>query len=244
MKTDITSAVIIVIVLYILSSVICMNVANKKGLNLKLWSIMGLIFGPGAILAIFLTNTEITHARTIESFDERVQYFLDLGLLEDQNFEVVKAKILRKYIEEWGADFEKEVGIDDLYILYYGSEKVWWEDTEADVLNGNNIYVSTLKEWGFISKYFFLPTEITEKWKSEEGPITIEFRLNDKIQNIYPKYLNDYIDIDLLKSINKLIPATESKFELLKAFDQTAYVIWLNKTEKKALIRRGWKFSW
>ena len=241
---DLTMAIIIVIVLYIFSSGFCMYVANKKGQKIKYWGIMGLIFGPGAILAILFTNTDVVHAQTPESFEERVKYYLDLGLLDSKDFEGIKTKIRRKYIEEWGNDLDNNVVIDDLHILFYGSKNVWWKDTEADVLNGNNIYVRTLEEWGNISKGTFLPTKITEKWESDEGMITLEFRLNDKTQKFHPKYLDDYIDIELLKLINNLISTSESKFELLKAFDQTAFVIWLNKKEKKDLIRRGWRFSW
>lgn len=243
--TKLTLAIFLVILLLILSSIICVVAAKKKGQDLYFWGLMGLLFGPGAIGAMFFTDTDLPRSNNYESLNDRVKYFYDLGLLDiKKTHQKVANEIRLKHIEDWGENPETKGILDDYIILKYGSGKIWWKDTEADVLNGNNVYVHTLNEWAEISENSFSPMKIIEKWKTDEGPIVVEFELNQKPHAFYPEYLDDYIDIDILKKINKLMPNEKNQFEWVVPFDQTAFVMWVSKVEKRDLIRRGWRFSW
>ena len=211
---------------------------------------MGLLLGPCAI--IFLL-TENVFAQKTETLEHRVQYFLDLGLLKNNNtqtFDDIVQKISAKYVEDWGQDYDKDQQFKndtlmlDLLLLKYGDGKVWQQDTEADVLNGNAVYIQTISEWSAITDGEFPPLNIEENWASDIGPIKITFMVNGMFHSIAPDYFEDYLDMGLLKKINQLLVDTETKFEMLKPFDQTAVVLWLNHTTKKSLKKRGWKFMW
>lgn len=155
-----------------------------------------------SILSVIVFYTHPVFAGQTDLFSEHVKYFYDFGLIDNSNnktFSEVTSEIKEKYIEDWGENFVAEGMLDDFSTLKYGSKKIWSRDAEADVLKGNNVYVGTLKEWSDISGNVFLPKHIVETWKTEQGPIEISFELNNKNHVITPKYLNDYIDINILK---------------------------------------------
>ena len=227
------------------SAVVCNSLAKKKGKKPGLWTSMGFILGP--IPIVILLFSQPVEAQPKESFIDRVRYYFELGLLGDNtktSFEAVASSIRQQYIEDWGEDFETDAPVDEMYIVNYGSNQTWWKDTEADVLKGNNSYVNSIKEWGVISDGVFLPKNIKEHWKTDHGPIEIAFEFNNTTHTFSPRYLDDYIDMEILKTINQLLPDSDNTFEMVAPFDQTAFVLWLSRQQKQALLKRGWKFSW
>ena len=221
-----------------------------KGKNPVVWGALGLIFGP--LIVWYLLSVQNAVATEKGLLRDRVNYFYQLGLLGNENINAEECykKISRRFVEEWG----KELDADDRFngggmstdqmVLEYGSPKVWAKDTEADVLKGNSVYVGTLKEWGALSAGVFQPTHIVENWKTDSGPIEVVFEQNNKRYTLSPRYLEDYIDVELLKKINKILPRTGYRYEMTVATDQTAFVIWLSRKQKTALSRRGWRFAW
>ncbi|OGI40056.1 MAG: hypothetical protein A2140_09650 [Candidatus Muproteobacteria bacterium RBG_16_62_13] len=233
------------------SAVVCHGVAKMKGKNQISWTAFGFLFGPFAVAYLLLTPNVFAGAN--ETLNQRVDVFLKLGLLGkdgDREPRKIVQTISRKYIEEWGMEFHKDERNKkdslhaDLKVLEYGGANIWWKDTEADVLKGNATYVKTLKELSTISNGVFSPSNITESWKTDEGPIEITFQLNNKNLKIVPKYLEDYLDMNVLKQINKMLSNTDNRYEMVAAFDQSAVVLWINSETKAALIRRGWGFAW
>ena len=101
---------------------------------------------------------------------------------------------------------------------------------------------------GFISRGAFSPDNIEETWESEKGPIWVSFTLNGTQHRIHPEYLNpgpDFIDVSILRDINRLIVGTGYQFEVQDALDedQAAFIVVLTADEKEKLEReRGWRF--
>ena len=89
----------------------------------------------------------------------------------------------------------------------------------------------------------FAPSKVEETWDGETGPVTVTFDLAGAAQALHPAYLEDWIDPRILAPINELIGGTGRRFELVKAFDQTAFVMALNEAERHALESRGWCFE-
>jgi len=178
---------------------------------------------------------------------ETIRYFRKIGFFS--GYESISDGVLAQtlenfYREKSGKEYDPSSRSDELCVLEFDENRVWWEDTEADVCNGNEIYIETLKEWGAISRGAFTPENLEENWASEEGPITVTFTLNGQKNRIYPRYLDDYIDVDILGQINKLIRKTGLQFAAYEAFDQTAFVVALTTREKHRLEReRGWRFA-
>ena len=178
---------------------------------------------------------------------ESVQYFRELGFFDKYhslpNSELV-ATLENLYREEWGEIFNPEDMLADLLLVKWDENRVWWEDTEADVCSGNGVYKRTLKEWAAISRGVFSPANIQEDWESEDGPVTITFTHDQQTVQLHPQFLDDYIDISILPQINKLIYSSGMEFAVYKVFDQTAFVVVLTAQEKgKLQNERGWRFA-
>lgn len=131
----------------------------------------------------------------------------------------------------------------DLAVAQQDHARVWWQDLEADVAPENEVYVQTLAAWSEISGGVFDPGDITERWGGPAGPITIGFRLADGTHELHPAYLEDWIDPGILAPIDALIASSGRRYDLYKAFDQTAFVIALSVPERQALEARGWCFE-
>ena len=146
-------------------------------------------------------------------------------------------------VERLGGDVPLDDPFLDLFIAELDEDRVWWADLEADVADGNDIYVDVVQALADISTGAFAPTAIEERWASGSGPVTIAFGLAGAAHEITPAYLEDWIDPGIIVAINELIAESGDRFELYKAFDQTAMVLALNDTTREALEARGWCFE-
>jgi hypothetical protein len=178
------------------------------------------------------------------SLDERVRGLRDIGLFADASSTDAElaAEVEAAIAETWGEVPEDDPTVE-LLIAEQDRSRVWWRDLEADVAEGSDVYAVTLGEWAAISGDSFVPTSIVETWESPTGPITVSFELEGAAHVLEPEYLEDWIDIRILGDINELTSVEGRDFALVKAFDQTAYVISLTTSEQRALEGRGWCFE-
>lgn len=145
---------------------------------------------------------------------------------------------------EWGSGFSEETWLADLELLRWDSRRVWWQDTEADVGPGNDVYVQTLEEWSKISRGSFLPSSLEESWATDRGPVSVSFELDGAVRTMSPRFLDDFIDVaGVAGAINRLIAPSGLAFQLFESFDQTAFVIVLSDAEAETLTARGWRFQ-
>ncbi|MDR7318246.1 hypothetical protein [Brevibacillus nitrificans] len=119
----------------------------------------------------------------------------------------------------------------DLYLLQLDTQRVWMEDLEADVGKGNGVYAETLKRWSEISNGVFTPTNIVEKWQTDEGPVTVEFEWKGKRLTLTAEYYNDFFDLEILDQLNEIIESTGYQFAYL-TIDQTAFVTCLTDEQR------------
>ena len=184
-------------------------------------------------------------AASTESIVERVAAFRAIGLFADRSDlddAALAAEVEAGIADVWG-DVKPDDRLLDLIVAAEDQQRVWWQDLEADVAEGNDVYVDTLEGWAAISDGAFEPSEISEDWLSGGGPVTIKFSVGGEPQEITPEYLEDWINPGILTRINELIAPSGRRFELYKAFDQTAYVMALTHPERQALEARGWCFE-
>jgi hypothetical protein len=157
-------------------------------------------------------------------------------------------QLFQAWDSEYNDEFNRDISFDkqdiELFILRQDETRVWWADTECDVLEGNERYVEALQRWGEISRGAFQPTAVRERWASDEGPIEIEFMLDKQRHRIQPRYLDDYLDVGILHDINEIIRHTGVQFAVYEFFDQTAFILALTEREKQLLqAERGWRFA-
>lgn len=177
---------------------------------------------------------------------EFLRFFRPMGFYEefaDLTDEELGKKLLDSYRTEFG-EIDPDDEYADLYLLKEDTNRVWWEDTEADVCDGNEVYVETLRRWHEISRGTFNPKGIKENWKTETGPIKVSFSLVGQQLCLNPKYRDDWLDLDLLLPINLRIRPTGKQFEVYEEFDQTAFVVVLTRDERSLLEQeRNWRFA-
>lgn len=178
--------------------------------------------------------------------ETRVADLRKLGLFADRSGlpdEDLSAEIIAALGDTWGDVDEIPDRLVDLTVADQDRHRVWWRDLEADVVQENEVYAQTVAEWGEISEGDFLPTDIVETWSGDTGPVVVTYKLGQVEQRLTPAYLEDWIDPTILVPINGSIAASGRRFELYKAFDQTAFVMALTTDERQAFEARGWCFE-
>jgi hypothetical protein len=176
---------------------------------------------------------------------ERVSALREVGLFADRSEEdeALATVITAAIAADWGPDAFQDDPLLDLVVAEQDRSRVWWQDLEADVSDGNEVYVGVLTDLASISVGAFAPSAIEESWQSDSGPVTISFEQHGQTNTLAPAYIEDWIDPGILAAINELIVDSGRRFELYKAFDQTALAMALTEPERRALEARGWCFE-
>jgi hypothetical protein len=181
-----------------------------------------------------------------ESLIERAAALRDIGLFADKDGmsdQELAEELEAALTEEWGERIPEDEPLLELFVAALDRTRAWWGDLEADVADGNDVYASTLAEWAAISVGAFQPDQIEETWESDAGPVVVRFTLNDEDVELTPEYLEDWIDPRIISSINERIAPSGRQFTLVKAFDQTAFLLALDPGERDAREARGWCFE-
>lgn len=165
-----------------------------------------------------------------------VRFYRQIGFFSGRK----PADVIRQYEECWG---RAPGEWDDALLLAFDKEQAWTNDPETKVASGSMAYVEALKEWARISQGAFAPSEVSEFWESESGPITLRFQLNGQPVAISPQYLGDDFDATVSEQINPFIAASGRQFEVV-VDDIFALVVCLTKSQKAAMLaRRNFPFA-
>lgn len=186
-------------------------------------------------------RTDEAHKWTIDfiRFYRNLDFFAAQKGLSD---EALADQILEFINWEFSSAFNPYDKEMELMILSYDKDRVWFYDTEC-VVEGNDEYAGALQEWAKISRGAFLPTDVSEKWDSENGPIRIKFKLNNSMHEFIPALNDDWFDMTILDRLNSLIGHTEYSF-VVAYMGQAALVVALTDQERKTIEKeRGCKFS-
>ena len=170
------------------------------------------------------------------SAEDVVKFYQTMGFFDGS----APPEVVVEYSESHGRPPDPDKPWDDVFLLSLSKNGVWAEDPEADVCSENKVYSDVLIDWGSISFGAFSPTEITEDWGGENGPVTLHFKLEGRSVSIQPAYLDDWIDLDILKQINEGI--AQSGREFAYAVDGNHSVVVCVTPEQKSLMRKQRKF--
>jgi hypothetical protein len=181
-----------------------------------------------------------------ETIVDRVAALRSVGLFADRagmTDAALAAAVETAMADVWGAPEDVPASLVELVVAEQDPTRVWWRDLEADVAAENEVYAQTIAEWSEISAGAFEPTDIVETWQGPAGPVTVAFTHDGTQRTLSPEYLEDWIDPRILTQINEAIADSGRRFEMVKAFDQTAFVIALTEAEREGLEARGWCFE-
>ncbi|GAA4853255.1 hypothetical protein GCM10023310_35270 [Paenibacillus vulneris] len=173
-----------------------------------------------------------------ERIHEIFAYYKEMGFFQSMDVNEVEKNFIDNYPNDFAADKDFDPYQDhtlyqryaDHFILQLDKSRVWMADTEADVGKGNQVYVKALQDWARISRGAFNPSDIVETWNTEEGPIKVQLNLNGEKVTLYPQYMNDFMDVGILKKINTKIAGSGYQFVVVYV-DQQAFVTVLNEKE-------------
>ena len=177
-----------------------------------------------------------------------VKFFRSLGFYEkyaSMSHAELAALLQTWYVAAWEREIEPGDSITDLRLASADEGRVWWNNLIAGVGPGNNIYVKTLEALGKISRGQFDPDEIQESWDAEQGPISVAFIYKGEKVRVYPLYLGEEIDLNMLDPINRMIEGSGIELSTYRRFDDTAFIVALTEEEKLTLTEeRGWAFDY
>jgi len=139
-------------------------------------------------------------------FYRELGFFTEYGDLTDDK---LATKLNSQYRKETGVSLDPTGPIAELQVLEPDEKRLWLCDLERDVMPENHVYADALNRLGEISRGAFQPTDITETWESDKGPIRVEFTFGGVRHTLQPKYREDRLDTDFLFRVRDLFKGTE-----------------------------------
>jgi hypothetical protein len=165
------------------------------------------------------------------------------------SIEELAADLNQQHHERWGEDLGPLPGqpqLSEVLVLSYDSDRTWWQDTEADVCDGNGVYAEVLEQWAAISLGSFRPARVAERWATADGPIAVTLELDGRPRSLAPRVLDDYLDMGILASIDGWLAESRAarRAATLETGDQTAFVTFLTAEERSRIqADRGIRFG-
>jgi len=188
-------------------------------------------------------KTVVINLRQVGLFDNYKD--LDDERLTKTLLEKAQTKYRGDDYDEFNEIFDPKTNSDffDLHVAALDETRVWWRDLEADILNGNNVYAETVKEFGKLSGGFLKPDKIKEEWTSDEGPVKVSFWDSDTLRTLNLKFNDDWYDTDFFKYIESSMKSNGSpyQFYMLDQTGQDVFVIRLTEEEKDKIEK---KMNW
>lgn len=148
--------------------------------------------------------------------------------------------LLRRIAEGTGPGTFKE-------IASYDFTRVWSGDTEADVCEGNEIYVGLVEEYARLSMGCLRPTNIVETWASETGPVTLSFEQDGHQFTTQLDYYDDWLDGEVFSFLDSAMASQgfTSGIHTEVNTGQDVFFVRANEAEKACMERElGWSFDW
>ena len=170
-------------------------------------------------------------------------------LSDDGVYEALIAKKKKRYEEIFQGDYEPDLNFSNFELAQMDGTKVLFLDLEADVLNGNEVYVDVIKAFSELSDHQFQPTEIREVWQSDEGPIEVSFRSRGSLVTFNPQYIDDWLDESVFKACEKELKDLGIRVVLCIGdsegeFGQEIAIVRVTEAEQKILEEKlSWEFA-
>ncbi|OXA78561.1 hypothetical protein SAMN05444397_10955 [Flavobacterium aquidurense] len=116
------------------------------------------------------------------------------NLTDTEVYNKLHSNRIKEYSEMFKKPYDPGMNIDEFDLGCLDKHKMLYMDLESDVCAQNKVYRDVINMFSVISKGTFNPENIEEKWQSESGPITIQFKSNNEIIKFEPEYSDDWLD--------------------------------------------------
>ncbi len=175
-------------------------------------------------------------------------FFEDLKKLNDEEvFEKLHLNRIEKYSKIFEKKYDPGMELDEFDLACLDERKMIYLDLEADVCAENNVYTNVIEMFSNLSNGSFKPQNITEKWQSPSGPITIEFKLDDEIIKFNPKYSEDWLDSKVFEICQEKTKAKNTRIveclgESRYGYGQNIAFMRITETEQK-ILKDNYKYK-
>ncbi len=162
----------------------------------------------------------------------RAGFFARLQHLSDEDLGRAVSTTWRK--RQWDELAEDPERLDE-ELLVLDSERTWYDDPEADVSPGNEVYRSFLRELAKCSGGAMKVTNVKEDWESQPGSVVLSFRLNGERHHLVLDDMDDWINPFAVTGLNDLLPPDNPHFYFVDNGGQMAIVTRATEKERQAL---------
>ncbi|MCD0470719.1 hypothetical protein [Flavobacterium sp. JAS] len=139
-------------------------------------------------------------------------FFENFSKFSDKEiFEQLHSNRIDDYSKIFDKKYDPGMELDEFDLACIDKRKMIYLDLESDVCAENNVYVDVIKMFSNLSNGSFNPQNISEKWQSPSGPITVEFELNNEIIKFNPKYSDDWLDSIVFEICKEKIKANKTR---------------------------------
>jgi len=203
--------------LLVLAPVMILMVIYQHRFDPYLTGLFGVTIGLLMVSRVYLRlapDLKLTESAKREWLLKAVRFYREIGFFSefgDLTEDKLASKLNSHYRKRMGRSLDPSGRIPDLTLLEFDKSRLWLSDLECDVMSGNDVYVEVIKRLGETSRGSFNPTDITETWDSDKGPIRVEFTNAGVRHALTPKYRNDWVDTDFIFSVARLLQDSEYK---------------------------------
>jgi len=162
---------------------------------------------------------------------------------------ILHKKRINDYTQLYKSYYDPGMSLSAIELASLDEDKMLYLDLEADVCNENKIYCEVIKMFDKLGKEDFNPTQISEFWESETGPIHVSFVQGSDTTKIDPTYLDDWLHESVFIECQKQIEK-KGKYRLVYSlgvdgygYGQSVVLMRLTIKEQNVLERAfDWKF--
>ncbi len=193
-------------------------------------------------LVVFQKRAKTSKSPSAWTAVDVVRYYRETGFFGDGDPADCTTRLLERFKEDHGTPFNPADPWNDVYLLSYDEKRVWTGDPECDVCAENQVYTEVLAEWARISDGVFNPANIGEVWNDEEGPISVDFALDGQRHTLHPTWDNDWLDLDILASVNRIIGKSGKEFVCASDVNFAVVFVLDAETKRRLAIERRFPF--
>jgi hypothetical protein len=200
-------------------------------------------------LVVFQKRAKSSSSLSAWTAEDVIRYYREMGFFGGGDLPDCTTRLLKRFEEDHGEPFDPRNPWNDVYLLSYDEKRVWTGDPECDVCAENQVYTEVLAEWAKISDGVFKPIDIEEVWEDDEGPITVAFVLDGRGDTLdgergtlHPIWDNDWLDLDILASINRIIARSGKEFVCASDVNFAVVFVLDGESKRRLAAERSFPF--
>jgi hypothetical protein len=126
-------------------------------------------------------------------------------LSRSEIYDLLHQERIKQYSVIFEREYDPGMNLNPYQIACLDHTKMVYFDTEADVMNGNNVYVDLIRAIAEASDGEIQPVNISEVWETDNGPITVQFQSKGESIVFHPEYMDDWVADELFHTISDLV---------------------------------------